>query len=81
MKTITRYPDSVLTTEVRDMPLFEYQCLHCGRVFEVFTQRRKLKALPECPDCGKKDVERIWSPFSGRIGEGGSCTGTSLGFG
>jgi putative FmdB family regulatory protein len=63
------------------LPLFEYQCQDCGHVFEVFTRHREPKALPECPDCGKKDVERIWSPFSGRIGEGGGCTGTSLGFG
>ena len=63
------------------MPLFEYHCQNCGKVFEVFTQRRDRTVTPACPECGKTDVERIWSPFSGRISEGGSCTSTSLGFG
>ena len=63
------------------MPLFEYQCQDCGWVFEVFTHRREQKVSPKCPECGKTDVERIWSSFSGRMGEPGGCTGTSLGFG
>lgn len=63
------------------MPLFEYECQDCGRVFEVFTQGRDQKVRPKCPECGSKNVERIWSPFSGRIGGGGSCASTTGGFG
>jgi putative FmdB family regulatory protein len=63
------------------MPLFEYQCRNCGKAFEVFTQRRDRIVSPACPECGKTDVERIWSPFSGRISGGEGCTGTPLGFG
>jgi putative FmdB family regulatory protein len=63
------------------MPLFEYQCRDCGRVFEVFTRRRDQKVSPKCPECGKTDVERIWSSFSGRAGEGGGCATSPLGFG
>ena len=63
------------------MPLFEYRCMHCGRVFEVFTQRRDLKATPECPGCGKQKVERVLSAFSGRAGEGSGCSSSSFGFG
>ncbi|MBI2000705.1 MAG: zinc ribbon domain-containing protein [candidate division NC10 bacterium] len=60
---------------------FEYQCLHCGRVFEVFTQRREPTTMPECPGCGETDVERALSLFSGRISQGGGCATSSLGFG
>jgi putative FmdB family regulatory protein len=63
------------------MPLFEYRCRECGRVFEVFTQRRDQNISPACPDCGKKNVDRLLSPFAGRIGEGGGCATTSLGLG
>jgi len=64
-----------------EMPLFEYQCHNCGKAFEVLTQRRDRTVTPECPTCGKTGVERIWSPFSGRIIEGGSCTCSQSGLG
>lgn len=63
------------------MPLFEYQCQDCGKVFEVFTLRRDLPAIPECPECGKADVERILSAFSATSSEGGGCATSSFGFG
>lgn len=62
------------------MPLFEYQCRDCSQVFEVFTQRRELSAVPKCPTCGQKNVERVLSAFSGTTGSG-NCGATSSGFG
>ncbi|MBI4381258.1 MAG: zinc ribbon domain-containing protein [candidate division NC10 bacterium] len=63
------------------MPLFEYQCLECDRVFEVFVQRVDPMAAPVCPGCEKTNVERLWSPFSGRNSGRGSCVTTSSGVG
>jgi|GEM_PF-331999 len=63
------------------MPLFEYQCQACGKVFEVLTQRRNLSALPKCPECGGSEVERLFSAFSATSGEVGSCGASPLGFG
>ena len=63
------------------MPLFEYRCMHCGQVFEVFTQRRDLLATPGCPECGKQKVERVLSAFSGKTGEGTGCSSSPYGFG
>ena len=63
------------------MPLFEYQCMNCGKVFEVFTQRRELSSAPKCPACGKTDVERLLSSFSGTTSGGGSCATSFPGFG
>jgi putative FmdB family regulatory protein len=62
------------------MPLFEYQCQHCHKLFEVFTQRRDQEASPRCPACGGKDVERILSAFSG-TSSSASCGTASFGFG
>jgi putative FmdB family regulatory protein len=62
------------------MPLYEYRCQRCDRTFEVFTQRKDLASPPACPDCGKNaQVERVWSPFAGRVG--GGCASPSGGGG
>jgi putative FmdB family regulatory protein len=60
------------------MPLYEYECQHCGRIFEVFTQRREAGTQPKCPACGKAGAERVLSSFSGKVSEGGGC-GTGSG--
>lgn len=65
----------------QEMPVFENQCRICGRSFEVFTQRPDPAAKPRCPGCGKSDVERVLSTFSGRIAEGGGCKTSPHGFG
>jgi putative FmdB family regulatory protein len=41
------------------MPVFEYRCRHCGRIFERLVPR----SLPgvECPTCGKADPEQLIS--------------------
>ncbi len=63
------------------MPLFEYQCQNCGKVFEVFTQRRDPSALPNCPECGTADIERIFSAFAAPPSEVGGCGASSFTFG
>ncbi len=63
------------------MPIFEYRCLGCGKIFEVFTQRQELSAAPKCPDCGKTEGERVFSAFSAPNGGSGGCSTSSLGFG
>lgn len=62
------------------MPLFEYECLSCGHVFEVMLKRTEPTSRPACPECRKTDVERLWSPFAGRVGESGGCGTSPLGF-
>ncbi len=42
------------------MPLYDFQCQSCGRVFEVrasIKQREDLK--PECPVCHSHDTEAL----------------------
>ncbi len=45
------------------MPTYEYQCLDCKEVFtRVESIRAPRKALPTCPECKSRRVERILSP-------------------
>lgn len=53
------------------MPVFEYQCERCGRVFDVFTQRPRDAAEVACPSCGEHDVKRVLSTFASQPGGGG----------
>lgn len=46
------------------MPIFEYRCKKCNRIFEslVFSSR-DTKGIC-CPDCGSGEVEKMLSSFS-----------------
>ena len=58
------------------MPLYEFRCERCDRTFEVFVQRKDLTTAPACPECGRNaEVERVWSPFAGRVGGGCASVG------
>lgn len=63
------------------MPIFEYQCRTCDQVFEVLTRSVSGAQVVKCPQCGKTDVERLLSGFTGRTGSGSGCASTASGFG
>jgi putative FmdB family regulatory protein len=47
------------------MPVYEYQCTTCKRIFEIIT----IKSDPDphkCPDCGKKG-KKLLSPVYFRM--------------
>jgi len=50
------------------MPNYDYECLSCGHVFEVF-QNMTEKPLKKCPKCGKK-VKRLIGMGAGLIFKG-----------
>ncbi len=50
------------------MPTYEYECKHCGHIFEAFQQIND-RHLETCPKCGKK-VKRIISAGTGIIFKG-----------
>jgi putative FmdB family regulatory protein len=45
------------------MPIYEYRCRNCSRVFEVFTYKSN-GAREDCPDCGSADTARLFSAFA-----------------
>ncbi len=66
------------------MPIYEYQCKDCSK---VFSKLQKISADPKavvCPGCGSSNVERLVSSFasggnqsssSGYGSSAPSCTG------
>jgi putative FmdB family regulatory protein len=51
------------------MPIFEYACRKCGRRFEQLVYGR---AVPECPACQGRKVEKQLSVFAAAVKGGGA---------
>ncbi|MFH1134444.1 MAG: zinc ribbon domain-containing protein [Pseudomonadota bacterium] len=58
------------------MPIFEYVCLDCGKVFETLVLNSREEVC--CPDCESKRLEKAMSSFALSAGSSGS-RGASLG--
>jgi len=57
------------------MPIYEYACKKCRRVFEEFVVRSSDLAEITCPSCRTREVEKVMSrpaAVAGRGGTGGS---------
>jgi len=73
------------------MPIYEYECKKCGKVFEIYQRLSEKSDDIKCPVCGaEKPVKRVSSFSSGGGGyasgygssTSGSCGGGhSSGFG
>jgi putative FmdB family regulatory protein len=58
------------------MPLYEYQCRSCGKIFELLRRIKDADSDLECPGCHSQQVERQFSTFAA-----GRCsTASSRGF-
>lgn len=56
------------------MPIFEYKCQKCGKVFEEIVTGNRDKTIP-CPSCQSQETEKLMSAI-GCISMGkttGSC--------
>jgi putative FmdB family regulatory protein len=60
------------------MPIYEYQCRKCGKLFEKIQKVNERGKSLKCPYCGEKKPEKMISSFSSSKGEAttSSC-GTS----
>jgi putative FmdB family regulatory protein len=45
------------------MPIYEYECRHCGHQFECLTLPSSTTA-PACPACKGEELERLLSGFA-----------------
>lgn len=52
------------------MPLYEYRCRTCGKIFEMLRRMQDADRDLKCPDCESKEVEREYSTFATT----GGCT-------
>jgi putative FmdB family regulatory protein len=46
------------------MPLYEYKCRTCGKLFEMLRRMQDADFDLECPDCRSPKVERQISTFA-----------------
>lgn len=46
------------------MPIYEYACPKCRKVFSFFSKTLTPPRLPDCPKCGHKKLEKVISCFS-----------------
>lgn len=53
------------------MPIYEYLCPHCNRVFSFLTARVGDPRQPSCPRCGGAEMRKQVSRFAFRRGGGG----------
>ena len=52
------------------MPIFEFRCLECGRLFEKLFLNSEEKADISCPQCNAGSIERVVSRSSYLMGVG-----------
>lgn len=64
------------------MPVFDYECKNCGKLFEelVFSSSKPDSEI-ECPSCGKNQSVRLMSAPSIGGGSGGSSISGGAGCG
>ncbi len=53
------------------MPIYEYACAPCGKMFEELVIRRSDEAEVRCPACGSAEVARRMSRPAAVGGSGG----------
>jgi putative FmdB family regulatory protein len=54
------------------MPIYEYKCSKCSRLFSVLQKIGMSEKDTVCPDCGSNDVKKLLSAFSCSAAEGGA---------
>jgi putative FmdB family regulatory protein len=61
------------------MPIFEYRCSNCDEVFEQL-QLRRTDTEVECPHCGGRRAEQLFSVFATQSGGSkGDCYNRAAG--
>jgi putative FmdB family regulatory protein len=52
------------------MPIFEFRCAECSRVFEKLLFQSDGEVNMSCPECGCESVERVISRTNYTVGAG-----------
>jgi putative FmdB family regulatory protein len=47
------------------MPIYEYRCQTCSKVFELLVRGAAAEG-PTCPECGGEELKRLFSLFASR---------------
>lgn len=46
------------------MPIYEYECPHCRRLFNFLVRQVGQPKAPACPRCGRTDMRKAFSRFA-----------------
>lgn len=46
------------------MPIYEFFCADCNTVFNFLSRRPNTDKRPECPKCGKPELQKLMSAFA-----------------
>ncbi|MCX7943098.1 MAG: zinc ribbon domain-containing protein [Deltaproteobacteria bacterium] len=46
------------------MPLFEYKCSNCNKIFEEFVRSEINVINVKCPYCGSRDFKKLMSTYA-----------------
>ncbi len=46
------------------MPIYEFFCNDCNTIFNFFSSRPNTEKQPNCPMCGKKQLQKMMSTFA-----------------
>lgn len=46
------------------MPIYEFFCDQCNTVFNFFSSRINTDKRPDCPKCGKLEIQKMMSTFA-----------------
>ncbi|MEW6725903.1 FmdB family zinc ribbon protein [Desulforudis sp. 1088] len=52
------------------MPIYEFRCAACGRLFEKLFRDAGEKVEIKCPDCGSEEADRVISRANAVMGSG-----------
>ncbi|MBN2054021.1 zinc ribbon domain-containing protein [bacterium] len=59
------------------MPIYEYRCDECDRIFSAIRQVGQNAEGLVCPRCGGTQINKVFSMFAAKSGQGGGDKGGS----
>ena len=61
------------------MPIYEFRCMKCGKVFELLKLKKEDDAMKmKCPKCSSPEIERVLSTINIGASVRGSGTKTTV---
>ena len=61
------------------MPIFEFRCEACSRVFELLAMKTGEEFEAKCPHCGGEEIIRVMSATNCVVSDGGGQSGAAGG--